>query len=231
MSLLMLSGCGLGGPQSTLTPDGPVAHMQREVFLITLYVSAGIFLATGGLLIYAVWRFRAQSETDAAPLSQSHGNPKIELTLIAVVSLLLLVIAVPNIRALFAASQPPVAGEVLRVEVTAGQWWWKFEYPELGLVTANELHIPVGRGVQARLRSADVIHSIFRSTPLLSTTFPCPGSRATAANRSVSQRAAGCCMHRLSGQKPISTSRLTGSWSIYSERFGRRQAMPRCHRM
>jgi cytochrome c oxidase subunit 2 len=135
--------------------------MQLNVFLITLYVSLGIFLATGSLLIYTVWRFRAKSETALAPLSQSHGNPKIELTLIAVVSLLLLIIAVPNIRALFAASQPPVDPEGLRVEVTAGQWWWKFEYPELGLVTANELHIPVGRVVQARLRSVDVIHSFW----------------------------------------------------------------------
>jgi cytochrome c oxidase subunit 2 len=135
--------------------------MQLDVFLITLWISLSIFLATGGLLVYAVWRFRAKSETDPAPLSQSHGNPKIEVTLIAVVALLLLLIAVPNIRALFAASQPPADEEVLQVEVTAAQWWWKFEYPELGLVTANELHIPAGRVVQARLRSADVIHSFW----------------------------------------------------------------------
>ena len=41
------------------------------------------------------------------------------------------------------------------------QWWWEFRYPEYGVVTANELHLPVGRPIDVRLRSADVIHSFW----------------------------------------------------------------------
>jgi cytochrome c oxidase subunit 2 len=71
------------------------------------------------------------------------------------------VIAVPNIRALFAASAPPAGEEVLPIQVTGHQWWWTFAYPTLGVVTANELHVPIGRAVQVHLRSADVIHSFW----------------------------------------------------------------------
>src|SRR2546428_3765623 len=35
------------------------------------------------------------------------------------------------------------------------QWWWEFRYRELGLVTANELHVPLGRAVQLSITSAE----------------------------------------------------------------------------
>ena len=50
---------------------------------------------------------------------------------------------------------------MLQVEVIGHQWWWEFRYPQLGLVTANELHIPVGRTVAARMIRGDVLHSFW----------------------------------------------------------------------
>ncbi len=47
------------------------------------------------------------------------------------------------------------------VDVIGHQWWWEVRYPSYGLVTANEIHIPVGRPVRIKLRSADVIHSFW----------------------------------------------------------------------
>jgi cytochrome c oxidase subunit 2 len=138
-----------------------VARLQAEVFFVSLMVCVAVFVATAGLLVYTVWRFRARGGEEATPLVHTHGNLKIELALIGVVFLLLLIIAVPNMRALFAASTPPAGEEVLPVQVTGHQWWWAFAYPSLGVVTANELHIPVGRAVQLHLRAADVIHSFW----------------------------------------------------------------------
>jgi cytochrome c oxidase subunit 2 len=158
---VMGGGCALDGPQSTLQAGGPVARLQADVFFVSLMVCLAVFVATAGLLVYTVWRFRARGRQEATPLVQTHGNPKIEFTLIGVVFLLLLVIAVPNIRALFAASAPPAGVEVLPIQVTGHQWWWTFTYPTLGVGTANELHVPVGRAVQVTLRSADVIHSFW----------------------------------------------------------------------
>jgi len=63
------------------------------------------------------------------------------------------------------ALQPPRTGDALTIKVTARQWWWQFEYldrdPSKGFITANELHLPVGRPVQLLLQSADVIHSFW----------------------------------------------------------------------
>ena len=150
------------GPQSTLDPQGPVAQMQHQVFMVSVVVCTAVFLLTAGLLVYAVWRFRARpGHTEATSHPAVHGNPKLEASLIAVVTLLLLIIAVPNIRVLFAASEPPDVENALRIDVVGKQWWWQFSYPSLEVETANELHIPVGRTVIAQLRTDDVIHSFW----------------------------------------------------------------------
>ena len=64
-----------------------------------------------------------------------------------------------------AASHPPRIPS-LTLDVTAHQWWWEVRYsetehPELGFVTANEIHLPVGEPVRVRLQAADVIHSFW----------------------------------------------------------------------
>ena len=41
------------------------------------------------------------------------------------------------------------------------QWWWEFRYPDLNIVTANEMHVPVGSHVNVSVESADVIHSFW----------------------------------------------------------------------
>jgi cytochrome c oxidase subunit 2 len=51
----------------------------------------------------------------------------------------------------------------LRIEVIARQYWWEVRYPDAGegAVTANEIHLPLGREVELLLSSADVIHSLW----------------------------------------------------------------------
>jgi cytochrome c oxidase subunit II len=45
--------------------------------------------------------------------------------------------------------------------VVGRRWWWEVKYPDQGMTTANEIHIPVGVPVQVQLQSADVIHSFW----------------------------------------------------------------------
>ncbi|MCX6023696.1 MAG: cytochrome c oxidase subunit II, partial [Chloroflexi bacterium] len=52
-------------------------------------------------------------------------------------------------------------GEKVHIRVVGHQWWWEFEYPELGVVTANEFHIPTGKTVIFDITSYDVIHSFW----------------------------------------------------------------------
>jgi cytochrome c oxidase subunit 2 len=64
-----------------------------------------------------------------------------------------------------AALDPEQRRPDLVVEVTGKQWWWEARYrdsrPSRNFVTANEVHIPVGRRVELRLTSTDVIHSFW----------------------------------------------------------------------
>jgi cytochrome c oxidase subunit 2 len=51
-------------------------------------------------------------------------------------------------------------GDALEVEIVGRQWQFEVRYPDAG-VTADELHIPVGRQIVLRLSSVDVIHSFW----------------------------------------------------------------------
>jgi cytochrome c oxidase subunit II len=75
-------------------------------------------------------------------------------------ALIVVIIVIPTIRTIFEIQRPP-EGDVLVVEVTGKRYWWSFHFPELGVTTANELHLPVGRPVSLRLESGDVIHSFW----------------------------------------------------------------------
>ena len=174
---LSLSGCKswLDGFQSTLSVDGPVARAQRDLFYTTCYVTFAIFLVVAGVLAYATIRFkeRDRDHAGAEPPPQSHGNPLVEIGLIAASVLLLVIIAIPTLRAIWFAYDVPVdaRGRAYEIVATGYQWWWKFEYPsalvplvptgEMPLATANELVIPAGRPVHIDLRTADVIHSFW----------------------------------------------------------------------
>jgi cytochrome c oxidase subunit 2 len=81
---------------------------------------------------------------------------------------------VPTVRTIF-ITQAQAAPGSLNIDVTGHQWWWEFRYPDYGVTTANEIYLPVGRTVNFRLRSADVIHSFW--TPQLG------GKRDVVTNR------------------------------------------------
>ena len=78
-------------------------------------------------------------------------------------TLLLIAIAVPSVLTIFDNANSPQTPEEggLVVRATGHQWWFEFEYPDLGVVTANELHVPIGRPVNVELDSVDVIHSFW----------------------------------------------------------------------
>jgi len=91
---------------------------------------------------------------------QVHGHTALEIAWTIVPAVILVFIAVPTIRTIFAVAAPAPPGAI-RVTVTGEQWFWRFEYPDLGVLTANEMHVPVGRPVEVSLRSNNVIHSFW----------------------------------------------------------------------
>ncbi len=169
--LVPLLGGWTQGPQSTFDTKGPVALSQLNLFYVTLWVTGIIFVLVAGVLTYATLKFKARTSADehAEPPAQSHGNPLIELSLIAASVLALVVIAIPTLKAIWYTHDIPEDQQHLAYEVTATgyQWWFKFDYPAeqidgVGtLSTANELVIPAGRPVRVNLRTVDVIHSFW----------------------------------------------------------------------
>ena len=57
----------------------------------------------------------------------------------------------------------PCSGDsvITPLVITGHQWWWEARYPQQGIVTANEIHIPTGRQVEVKLTSDDVIHDFY----------------------------------------------------------------------
>lgn len=151
-----LTGCARNLPQSSLEPAGPYAQKIHSLFVPVVLIAAGIFLLVEGALLYSLFRYRHRPGREAIP-RQIHGNSRLEVAWTIAPALVLAVVAVPTIRTIYELAERPT--DALRVRVVAHQWWWGSEYPDLGIVTANELHIPTGRQVLVELESADVIHS------------------------------------------------------------------------
>lgn len=182
-ALLTLSGCKLAevfnmsGPQSTMITGGPVAKSQWDLFMVTVYVTMFIFIVTGAVLAYAQIKFRARSEADehaAPPAEAGHGNPLVEIGLIAGSVALLVIIAIPTVQGIWYSHDVQEEDKAGAIEITATgyQWWFRFEYHnemvqlpnnagEAPLVTGNELVVPAGVAVRVNLRTIDVIHSFW----------------------------------------------------------------------
>jgi cytochrome c oxidase subunit 2 len=155
--VLLLTGCAEDAPLDALEPDGPFARKADRLWDLTFALAVFVFIVVEGLIVYAVFRFRRRGDDDNP--RQVHGNPRVEITLTILPALLLAFVAVPTVATVFELAEDPKDG--LEITVVGHQWWWEYDYGELGVVTANELHIPTRRTVQLRLESADVIHSFW----------------------------------------------------------------------
>ena len=166
--MVTLTGCDAvqhGFPTTMFRPASPQA---TEIYNLTIFIAiiAGIaFVIVEGWLFIAVFRFGNRPEEQAV---QTHGNLKLETGWTAVTALVIFAVLGFTVKTMVDVTALPVAaavpsgafpGEIVNLNVTAHQWWWAFEYPGQGVVTGNEVHVPVGRTIRAQVESADVIHS------------------------------------------------------------------------
>ncbi len=166
--LALLVGCGDVDPmfdQNTFSPEGDVARKQRDILIVWVLVPAAvIFVVVQAVLIYAVIRFRRKKGQELP--RQVHGNNRLELAWTIAPAILLLIIAVPTVAGVIDLGRD-AADDALQVRVTAQQFSWVFQYPDLvdaegkPLLALNELHIPVDREIGVTLESVDVIHSFW----------------------------------------------------------------------
>jgi cytochrome c oxidase subunit 2 len=158
LALLVLAGCAENYPQTTLAPKGDFARAVDALFRSTVRWAVVVFVLVEGALIYAILRYR--SRPGGREPSQFHGNALLEVIWTVIPAAILVFIAVPTVRTIFRTAEEP-AGDALVIEVIGHQWWWEFRYPELNITTASEMFVPVGRPVDLRMRTADVLHSFW----------------------------------------------------------------------
>ncbi len=157
------------GPQTTpsiLAPASTPAHDIYGLSLFVLLITGSIFVVVAGLLIIVIVKFRARESDEQNEPAQIYGSLQVELAWTVIPVLIVLVLFLTTARIIFAVQDAPEPKSALDVTVIGHQFWWEFRYPKLGIVTANELHIPVSTPEQPeptylQLLSADVDHSFW----------------------------------------------------------------------
>ncbi|MDQ3782342.1 MAG: cytochrome c oxidase subunit II [Actinomycetota bacterium] len=161
-----LGACSGSGPQSALTPEGPIARQIDDLWDLVFVLAVVVFVLVMAVFAVSIFRFR-ERKSDTREPRQIHGNTPLEISWTILPAVLLAVLAVPTVRGIFEVRAAAEGPDVIQVNVTGHQWWWEFEFPDMvsddgrTLVTANELHIPAGVKVQLNMTSRDVIHSFW----------------------------------------------------------------------
>ena len=156
---LFTAACSEDQPQNSLAPDGPIGERLDNLINPVFLIAGVMFLLVQGLVIFVAIKFRRRSEDDN-PV-QVHGNAKLELGWTIGPAVLMAGVGIFTLSNVFFLDRAADADDALQVNVIGHQWWWEYEYPDLGITTANELHIPAGEPVDLKLTSVDVIHNFW----------------------------------------------------------------------
>ena len=150
---------------AVLVPWLPVnAAEQRDGIDFTFWLATGIcifiFAVVCSVILFSVWKFRARADDDAdgPPI---HGHTGLEIAWTAVPAMLVTTIAIA--AAIVLTENSDAGPNPLRVNVTAQQFAWQFEYMNGAADGKIEgtLRLPLGRPVELSLHSKDVIHSLW----------------------------------------------------------------------
>lgn len=159
MAVFALAGCTV--EQSVFDPKGPVAEKQLSLLYLSVWIMSGVTVVVAVILIYVLIRFRKRKGQQGIP-KQTEGNMVLEIIWVVVPAILLTILVIPTIKVTYELADAKTGAEdALEVTVVGKQFWWEFQYDDEGIVTANELHIPVGRKIHLNLEATDVIHSFW----------------------------------------------------------------------
>ncbi|MCA1029928.1 cytochrome c oxidase subunit II [Bacillus timonensis] len=163
---LLLAGCGKPF-LSTLQPAGEVADMQYSLMLLSTLMMVVVIVVVTIIFVYVVVRFRRRKGDENFIPKQVEGSHKLEIIWTVIPILLLIILAVPTVSATFKLADIKAMEEETRdenaliVNVTANLYWWEFEYPDLGVVTGQDLVVPTDERVYFNIKAADVKHSFW----------------------------------------------------------------------
>lgn len=140
------------------SPNSPQAQTILNFLYWTTGIGAVILIIVSVGVFYSALRHRSGRRAGEPP--QVFGSRNLELAWTAAPTVLLIVLFGSTVN-IMRQIDPDPAQQQPDVVVTGYQWWWHVEYPQAGVVTANEIHIPIGKQVLFQLKGADVIHSFW----------------------------------------------------------------------
>jgi cytochrome c oxidase subunit II len=140
------------------TPASREAGRIDFIFWFVTVICVAIFAVVTAVIVYSVWKFRVppDDDSDGPPI---HGHTGLEITWTAIPTALVVAIAVAS--AIVLAKNGSAGNKPLRIDVTAQQFAWSFSYPSHQNLTSGDLRLPLGRKVELRIKSLDVIHSFW----------------------------------------------------------------------
>lgn len=139
--------------------DAAGSEARRLTSVWWLLIVLGTAVAVLVLLAVVVAMFRRPRETTESGTASTQRRFIIGGGLVLPV-VVLSIVAVATVD-VTSTLRRPASSDALRVEVVAEQWFWRLDYPDAGVTTANELRLPVGRPVALHLTSNDVVHSFW----------------------------------------------------------------------
>jgi cytochrome c oxidase subunit II len=165
---VFLSACG-EEYISTLKPAGAVGKEQFGLLLFSITIMSLVVVVVSVLYIYAFIKFRRSKQGEDHMPKQVEGSHTLEVIWTVIPIVLLLILAVPTLMSTYKFGDVSAMEQVdeqgnktaLTVDVTAKLYWWEFAYPDLGIVTAQELVVPTDEKVYFNLKAADVKHSFW----------------------------------------------------------------------
>ncbi|WP_312853829.1 cytochrome c oxidase subunit II [Thermoactinomyces mirandus] len=160
LAALALSGCAGNESLNVLAPSGTSAEKSLDLIKLSLFIMMGVFAVVISIYIYVLIRYRKRKGKDVMP-KQVHGNTIVEIIWTSIPIILITILAIPTVKYTFDMANTRASEDSITIKVTGYQYWWEFEYPDLGIKTSQELHIPVGKQVNFILEGKDVIHSFW----------------------------------------------------------------------
>lgn len=165
---VFLSACG-EEYISTLRPSGQVGKEQLNILYLSIAIMALVVIVVSTIYLVAFFKFRRSKVGEDHMPKQVEGSHTLEVVWTVIPIILLLVLAVPTLHYTYKFSNVAAMDEVdesgnktaLTVNVTAKLYWWEFEYPNQGIITAQELVVPTGEKVYFNLIASDVKHSFW----------------------------------------------------------------------
>jgi cytochrome c oxidase subunit 2 len=153
-------------PTNIFAPVSTPAQSILQLSQFVLAITAAIFLVVFSLLAYAVVKFRRRSANDEREPVQVYGSNQVELAWTVIPILIVVVLFLATVRVIGGIQKAERPSNAIEVTVIGHQFWWEYRYPSFGVVTANELHIPVSDPAHPRptflaLLSADTDHSFW----------------------------------------------------------------------